>query len=220
MSVLHPAKTCFLNCDIQTVFAAHIVPFAAVVATAVRLSKAAALLQIPVLATEQHPRAFGRTVPGILASVVVSKTRFSMLPAVGEHLSRLHIDTVALYGVEAHVCVLQTALQCRDEGLRVLVVVDGIASQNSLETAVAVQVRASNPDHACCRLRGHHQRGAALPSAGRRLTSRLQSGCCPAQARKGGHQTGSRAAGGPLLTSKYTYYCVVYLLCSILATTT
>ena len=73
--------------------------------------------QIPVFVTEQYPKALGNTVPELLEVLppsckVVDKTDFTMMvPALQEQLkSCQHVKQIVLVGIEAHVCVLQTAL--------------------------------------------------------------------------------------------------------------
>ena len=49
--------------------------------------------------------------------------------------------TVVLFGIEAHVCVQQTALDLLEGGYEVHVLVDGVSSQRALDRAVALKVR-------------------------------------------------------------------------------
>lgn len=46
---------------------------------------------------------------------------------------------VLLLGIEAHVCVLQTAVDLIEKGLEVHVLVDGVSSQRPGDRAVALQ---------------------------------------------------------------------------------
>lgn len=48
--------------------------------------------------------------------------------------------TIVLYGIEAHVCVQQTALDLLETGYDVHVLVDGVSSQRALDRAVALKV--------------------------------------------------------------------------------
>lgn len=48
--------------------------------------------------------------------------------------------TVVLFGIEAHVCVQQTALDLLETGYEVHVLVDGVSSQKPLDRAVALKV--------------------------------------------------------------------------------
>lgn len=88
--------------------------------------RAAGALQLPVIVTEQYPKALGVTVPEV-AEVLpegctsVSKTDFSMVvPEVAARLEALpQVRTVIITGIEAHVCVLQTTLDLLGESLPV-----------------------------------------------------------------------------------------------------
>jgi isochorismate hydrolase len=101
-------------------------------------------LHIPVFATEQNPAKLGPTDPALnLAAyspaVVAHKTKFSMyVPAVVTHLSPTAPHEVALVGIEAHICVTQTALDLRDAGHKVFVLADGVSSCNQEEVPVAL----------------------------------------------------------------------------------
>lgn len=107
------------------------------------LLQAAHILQIPALLTEQYPKGLGRTVPQIRAaagsSPMLEKMHFS---AWRDDSIRAHIETagrplVVIAGVEAHVCVLQTALDMAEAGCRVAVVADAISSRHPDSARVA-----------------------------------------------------------------------------------
>lgn len=126
----------------------------AVLANAVRLARAAQLLQVPVVATEQNPSGLGPTVDPLQALVgkPVAKMAFSGAAAVlprlrpqpraagnarslPKHLQKpatpqdLQRPSIVLAGCEAHVCLLQTALELLDEELEVWVVTDACGSR-------------------------------------------------------------------------------------------
>lgn len=126
----------------------------AALANACRLAQVARALSVPVLATEQNPAGLGHTVDPLRALLgpVLSKMDFSAAPVL---LSRLrpapkpaggnarslprHLqkpaapapgrDTVVIAGCEAHVCLLQTALELLEEEFDVCVVTDACASR-------------------------------------------------------------------------------------------
>jgi nicotinamidase-related amidase len=114
-----------------------------VVANAVRLVRAATLLEIPVWATEQYPRGLGPTVPE-LAELIPhrpDKTTFHCC-AVPELLEQIHgrgVRHVTLAGIEAHVCVAQTALELMGLGFRVQIAADAVASRFPLDYQVALR---------------------------------------------------------------------------------
>jgi hypothetical protein len=47
-------------------------------------------------------------------------------------------SSIALVGIESHICITQTALDLRDAGHRVYVLADGVSSCNSAEVVVAL----------------------------------------------------------------------------------
>lgn len=60
-------------------------------------------------------------------------------PALAAHLARRATDTLILTGVETDVCVLATALDAIDRGLRVIVVADGVASSSAAGHVAALE---------------------------------------------------------------------------------
>lgn len=117
------------------------------------LARSAGLLGVPVLQTEQYPEGLGPTHPTVAAALPggtqrFTKTTFSCGGADG-FMSALAANArqqVVLVGMEAHVCVLQTALDLVTAGCEVFVVEDGICSrrlenyQNALDRLRACQV--------------------------------------------------------------------------------
>jgi nicotinamidase-related amidase len=90
---------------------------------------------LPVLVTEQYPKGLGHTLPelGALISEVrpLEKTVFSCCAAEGflDRLRGVGTDHIILTGLEAHVCVLLTALDLLDRKFRVSVVADAVCSR-------------------------------------------------------------------------------------------
>lgn len=71
------------------------------------------------------------------------KLKFSMLtPEVRECIAAARPDATdyVLCGIEAHVCVQQTALELLEAGARVHVVVDGVSSQRKGDRNVALRL--------------------------------------------------------------------------------
>jgi nicotinamidase-related amidase len=99
------------------------------------LVTAAQRLGLPVVVTEQYPKGLGRTLPE-LGSLLndgrpLEKTVFSCCAAQGfiDRLRGVGADHVILTGLEAHVCVLLTALDLLDRQFRVSVVADAVCSR-------------------------------------------------------------------------------------------
>lgn len=112
------------------------------------LLRGAQVMGIPIIATEQYPQGLGETVESISDFIesTVAKKRFSSveslgLPAAGERNDGRF--RVILTGIEAHVCILQTAYDLQSLGYEVILPVDAIGSRNQLDCDVAI-TRMSN----------------------------------------------------------------------------
>jgi nicotinamidase-related amidase len=105
------------------------------VARSVRLAEAAQLLGVPVRATEQYPVGLGPTVAALAAypQETLAKTTFS---AAGDPGFDALLPVIA--GCEAHVCVLQTALDLRDSGYQVAVAADAASSRDPADAAAGL----------------------------------------------------------------------------------
>jgi isochorismate hydrolase len=104
------------------------------------LIRAAKRLDLPILASEQYPKGLGGTVPALRSlwgneMAPFPKTHFSCtddpeirirLQALAQEQGR---DQAIVLGVEAHVCVLQTALGLPRLGMAPFVVADAVASR-------------------------------------------------------------------------------------------
>ena len=114
----------------------------AVVARSVRLAEAARLLDVPVRATEQNPAGLGPTVAPLAAypQAVLPKTTFSATEDPGfSALLPAGAGEIVVGGVEAHVCVLQTALGLLASGHRVVVVADAIGSRDPADRVAGIE---------------------------------------------------------------------------------
>lgn len=128
-----------------------------VLANAVRLAQLAQLLRVPCCATEQNPSRLGASAPELGAALqscgarVLAKMQFSAVEeGLGEWLRPepkapvgnarslpRHLqkpaeavrNSIVLAGCEAHVCLLQTALDLLEEEFEVWVVSDACASR-------------------------------------------------------------------------------------------
>lgn len=93
-------------------------------------------LSIPIIVTEQYPDGLGHTVPALneqlISSVaVIEKTSFSAFDVLDfvELIEQSGRKQIVLVGMEAHICILQTALALQKEAFRVFVVEDAVISR-------------------------------------------------------------------------------------------
>ena len=108
-----------------------------------RLIQAANLLGVPVAATQQYPKGLGAIVPELAALLddAPEKQLFSCAEVLGwgtEADRQNGREKVVVAGIEAHVCVLQTALDLLSQGFRVYVPADSVASRGELDWKIAL----------------------------------------------------------------------------------
>lgn len=100
-----------------------------------RLMKGAARLGVPVTVSEQYPKGLGPTMVDLRELTApenfLEKTTFSCAgaPNIMERLESLGRRKVIVAGIEAHVCVCQTALGLLENGYEVFVVADACNSR-------------------------------------------------------------------------------------------
>ena len=110
------------------------------------LLDAARECDVPVLVTEQYSKGLGPTVSEIAAAAdgaqVIQKIHFSCMeePAFADAFRALDRRQAILVGMEAHVCVVQTAASLLEQGFEVFVVTDATASR-TLESEAACLTR-------------------------------------------------------------------------------
>ncbi|GAB3246758.1 isochorismatase family protein [Chitinimonas naiadis] len=107
------------------------------------LLDAARLNGVPAVFSEQYPQGLGKTLPFLTAAYgdapVVDKTSFSCVAAEClEGTAAASRPQVVVCGIEAHVCVLQTALELQSQGKQVFVVADAIGSRSEIDKAAAL----------------------------------------------------------------------------------
>jgi nicotinamidase-related amidase len=114
-----------------------------VIANTIRLIKAARVLDLPVWATEQYPKGLGPTVAAIAELIprIAPKTTFHCC-SVAELVEGLHgrgVRHVTLAGIEAHVCVAQTAIELLSMGFVVQIPADAVGSRGLFDWEIALR---------------------------------------------------------------------------------
>lgn len=137
------AESQLLVVDVQERLAPAMEPGRPFMAACAKLLEAANVLKVPLMASEQYPKGLGRTVPE-LATLVPEIQRYEKMEfscyanaPLRAALKGVKRSQVLLAGIEAHVCVLQTALDLAEAGNAVFVITDATASRRpeSRETA-------------------------------------------------------------------------------------
>ncbi|MDF7826890.1 isochorismatase family protein [Pontiellaceae bacterium B12227] len=100
-----------------------------------KLIQCAQLLEVPILGTEQIPEKLGPTnepFKTLLDGVpMIGKSAFSCYgePEFVENFQALEKKQVILIGIEAHICVYQTAIDLLELGMEVFVAADAVSSR-------------------------------------------------------------------------------------------
>ena len=143
--------------DVQESFRPHIPDFSEIAVRVALVAHAARLLGVPVVVTEQYPKGLGRTAAEVRAVLPedlepIEKTAFSSCGA-RQFVSRLEAAgarQVMLCGIEAHVCVNQTAHDLLARGYQVHLLTDCVSSRSAQNRQVGLDKM---------------QRSGALPSS-------------------------------------------------------
>lgn len=143
--LLRADGACLIVVDVQERFRSVIADGAKLVEVSVRLVKTFRALDLPILVTEQYPKGLGYTIDELREALgsdaaVYEKTCFSSCGSddVSRALVELRVRQALVCGVEAHVCVSQTAHDLLQRGLAVHVAVDGVASRKKSDRDVAL----------------------------------------------------------------------------------
>lgn len=107
------------------------------------LAKTANIMQLPVIVTEQYPKGLGSTIPEVKDNLPSNTKYFEKVAfsALKDELleKELTKKQIVLFGIEAHICVLQTAIALINKGFEVFVVKDACGSRNEYEFNLAME---------------------------------------------------------------------------------
>jgi nicotinamidase-related amidase len=132
MSLLAREKAALVVVDVQEGFRPY-ASFAAIAESCAKLVRAARVLALPTLVSEQYPKGLGHTAPevGLQDEPRIEKTVFSAARAEGFDLGGRTQAIVC--GIETHVCVSQTVHDLLDRGVEVHVPADAVGSRHAID---------------------------------------------------------------------------------------
>lgn len=136
---LKKEKAGLLIIDVQERLFDHVERSCEMMHSILKMARGAKILKLPIVSSEQYPQGLGATIAPIKSclgpeQVYPSKTLFSAAPLVEE----LNREQWILTGIEAHVCVLQTAKDLLAEGKEVVVLNDAISSRSIYDFSTAI----------------------------------------------------------------------------------
>ncbi|SHO51196.1 hydrolase [Anaerocolumna xylanovorans] len=109
------------------------------------LTEGLSLLNIPFLITQQYTKGLGMTVPEIRGCLTpfsyYEKITFSCYEneEIRESIKNFQRKNIILCGIEAHICVLQTAVDLRAAGYQVIAVTDCMDSRKEEDREEALK---------------------------------------------------------------------------------
>lgn len=141
-------KSQLLIIDVQDKLLSAISGKDRVVDRCVRLVLAARKLGIPITLSEQYPQGLGPTVDSIRDAFadegfIADKSEFSCMrnERLRGHLHDLRREgrsQIVIGGIEAHVCVTQTAIELESQGFEAFVVADAVGSRSKASCKLAL----------------------------------------------------------------------------------
>ena len=151
MTLLSAADSQLVIIDIQERLAPTISGSEAALKATLLLVAIATRLGVPISVTEQYAKGLGPSVAALRAalpneSATFDKMHFSAMrePEIAAQLAQNGRSSMIICGMEAHVCVLQTALDAKEAGYAVYLAADAVGSRVpfSVETALRRMERA------------------------------------------------------------------------------
>jgi nicotinamidase-related amidase len=132
MALLERDRAALIVVDVQEGFRPY-ASFAGVAASCAKLIAAARLLGLPAIVSEQYPKGLGHSAPelGLQDEPRIEKSVFSAARADGFDLEGR--DQAIVCGIEAHVCVSQTAHDLLGKGVEVHLPADAVGSRHALD---------------------------------------------------------------------------------------
>ncbi len=143
MNTINDDNCMFLIIDIQEKLV-NMLSNSNIVKNAIILSKAAEILNLPVIISEQYPKGLGYTINEIKINLpnakYVEKNSFN---AMNEILIKQFIlnenkKQIIIFGIETHICVLQTALALLNMNYEVFIVKSACDSRNEDDKQTAL----------------------------------------------------------------------------------
>lgn len=142
--LLDNKESCLLIVDVQEKLTPFVLDADQLVERCSWLMSLANDLDVPILVSEQYPQGLGHTLKQLSAlhlKHAISKVHFSCFgdPSFMNAWQEMHKQQVVIAGIETHVCVLQTAMEMKQTGIDVFVVVDAVSCRYELDHKYALK---------------------------------------------------------------------------------
>lgn len=145
MEKLSKDKAALLLIDVQDKLFSRVERSCEVMLTMQKMIKAFQIMHLPIFVTEQYPQGLGPTIATLKClldegQTYHTKNTFSCVddPSIRKVVVDSPIEQWILMGIEAHVCVLQTAKDLLRAGKQVTVLNDAITSRSIYDFSTAI----------------------------------------------------------------------------------
>ncbi len=135
-----------ISVDIQEKLFPHIQNHKELETNIIKLIQGIKVFNIPILVSEQYTKGLGNTITSIKQILgedynPVEKIAFSCCQSkdIMKFLTDFNKTQVILFGIETHVCVLQTALDLLELGGTPIIIEDCVSSRNLNDKKIAIE---------------------------------------------------------------------------------
>ena len=109
-----------------------------------KLVDAYQILEKNIFISEQNPLKLGKTMPELLPKagfIKIEKMVFSLgnIQDFLKELENKKITNLIVCGIETHICIQQTVLDCLQKGFEVILVSDAMSSRNRVDHEIALK---------------------------------------------------------------------------------
>ena len=109
-----------------------------------KLINAYQILEENIFVSEQNPSKLGTTIPELLPKrgfKKIEKMEFSLASkkVFLKEIENKKINNLIVCGIETHICIQQTVLDCLQKGFEVILISDAMGSRNSVDHEIALQ---------------------------------------------------------------------------------
>ena len=141
---LSPKVNALLIIDVQEKIIRAIFKKDSITKNIKKLIDAYQILEENIFLSEQNPLKLGATIPELLPKnkfKKIKKMEFSLgnIQEFLEELNNKKITNLIVCGIETHICIQQTALDCLQKGFEVILVSDAMSSRNRVDHEIALQ---------------------------------------------------------------------------------
>ena len=109
-----------------------------------KLIDAYQILDENIFVSEQNPLKLGTTISELLPKgefIKIEKMEFSLanIQEFSKELKNKKITNLIVCGIETHICIQQTVLDCLQKGFEVILISDSMGSRNRVDHEIALQ---------------------------------------------------------------------------------